>query len=206
MTRSCKSTRRHAIEIMNNLMYLRDACFQAIHTNMPTRIRTLTLSWLHVFDSKRAASQRHFRLLHPIQIADESFDSIFNGNIVHYTTAFIHQVRYTTVDYAEDKVSDDSSVIFKTGSTMSFGQIRRIFTVNNADPLFYIDVIPEMSEFRCGSETEIFLYPYIQTGSMTEGLNQIFIDSENIVEKCVFFPRPDGTCTFYRFPNLTESS
>lgn len=191
---------------MNNLACLRDACFQAIHTNMPTGIRTLTLSWLHMFDSKSAASKRRFRLLHPIQIGDESFNAIFNGNVLYYSTAFINQVRYTTVEYAEDKVSDDSSIIFKTGSTMSFGRIRRIFTVNNADPLFYIDVIPEMSEFRCGSEPEVYLYPYIQTGSITDGLNQVFIDSQNIVEKCVFFPRPDGTCTFYRFPNLTECS
>jgi hypothetical protein len=47
LTRSCKSTRRHAIEIMNNLMYLRDACFEAMSIYMHMGIRKLISPWLH---------------------------------------------------------------------------------------------------------------------------------------------------------------
>ncbi|CAF4361359.1 unnamed protein product, partial [Rotaria sp. Silwood2] len=88
------------------------------------------------------------RALHPVETNDQTLNSIFPGKIVYYSTAFIGQVRFTTSHYARNKVSDDSSIIFKTGSKENFGRIRRIFTVNGAEPMFYVDTLPSMTAFK----------------------------------------------------------
>ncbi|CAF4166937.1 unnamed protein product [Rotaria magnacalcarata] len=89
LTRSCKGTRRHAIEIMNNLMYLRDACSEAANANMHKGLQKLLTTWLHMRDAYNISSKDCVRVLHPVKITDQFFDSIFSGDIVYYSTAYI---------------------------------------------------------------------------------------------------------------------
>jgi hypothetical protein len=206
LTRSCKSTRRHAVEIMNNLMYLRHACYELIDVDMNLDFFKLVTSWLHMNQSSSASTNDRIRALHPVKIIDQFFNSVFMGDIVYYSTAFIRRVRFTTTHYARNKVSDDSSIIFKVGSKESFGRIHRIFTVNGGEPMFYVGVILKMNDFECTTDTHTYSYSQIQTGSFEEGTNSVFIGGNDIVEKCVFYERNNKVCTFYRFPNSQECS
>jgi hypothetical protein len=72
-------------------------------------------------DSYSIISKECIRVLHPVTITDQLFNSILFGNIVYYSTAFIGRVPFTTSHYARNKVSDDSSIIFKRGLEESFG-------------------------------------------------------------------------------------
>lgn len=206
LTHSYKGTRRHAIEIMNNLMYLRDACFESMSIGMHKGIRNLISSWLHISDLNCDSSKIHVRVLHPVKIIDRFFNSIFLGDIIYYSTAFIDGVRFTPSSYAQSKVSDDSSIIFKIGSVQSFGRIHRIFTVNDGDPMFHDDVPSKMVDFECATTNNTYTYCQIQTGSFRDEANCIFITATDIVEKCVSFEGTNKLCTFYRFLNLEECS
>jgi hypothetical protein len=191
---------------MNNMMYLRDACFELMVTDMPSSLRDLVSSWLDVQPTDSTSPINNIRVLHPLKSADALLESMFRGKTVCYSTAFIGKVRFTTSDLARNKVIDDSSIIFKTGNEENFGRIRRIFKVNDGDPVFYVDAISIMADFRFTASGIIYQYSNIQTGSHTRGTNSVFISGEHIVEKCVFYERDNKVCTFFRFPNLQESS
>ena len=191
---------------MNNLMYLRDACYGLMDVDMHRGLRELSSLWLHMTPSNSASLVDAVTTLHPARINDPFLSSVFRGDIVYYSTAFIRRIRFTTTQYAQDKVTDDSSIVFKTGSSESFGRIRRIFRVNDAKPIFYVDVMSEILDFQCATPTAVYSSPAIQTGVFTEGQGSVFIDESEIIEKCVFYQRADDTCTFYRFPSLQECS
>jgi len=187
-------------------MYLRDACFQIIHVDMHLGLRKLTSSWLHMSCPDSVPSKDCVRTLHPLKITDQLFSSIFSGDIIYYSTAFIGQVRFTTTSYAHNKVADDSSIVFKTGLEEIFGRIRRIFRVNDAEPIFYVDVISKMADFECNTTTDVYSYSHIQTGTFNQETNAVFISAKEIVEKCVFYERNNAVCTCYKFPNLEQCS
>ena len=121
--------------------------FQRIDMNV--EIRNLISPWLHMKSLNSIISKDSIRILHPVEIVDHFFNSIFPGDIKYYSTAFIGKVRFTTSRYARNKVSDDSSIIFKVNQEESFGRIRRIFTVNDENPIFYVDVISDNVNFQC---------------------------------------------------------
>lgn len=206
LTRSCKSTRRHALEIMNNLVYLRDACFELTSINMPIDICALSSSWLGTQCLRSTSAIDSVRVLHPLKLQDPFLSSIFRSKIVFYSTAFIGQVRLTTADYSTGKTTDDSNIVLNTGSRSNFGRIKRIFKVNNAEPLFYIHTISNLTQFQCAASSNTYQYSDICTGSPNDGDSYIFISITGIVEKCVFYQNTEGNYTFYRFPNLQESS
>lgn len=187
-------------------MYLRDACYGLMDVDMHHGLRELSSSWLHMTSSDAASLKGSVTTLHQAHITDPFLNSIFRGNIVYYSTAFIGRVRFTTTQYARDKVTDDSSIVFKTGTDESFGRIRRIFRVNDAKPVFYVDVISHMADFECATPTDVYSCSDIQTGVFEKGQSSVFVDASDIIEKCVFFQRDNGKCTFYRFPNLQECS
>ena len=190
---------------MNNLMYLRDACFELTTTDIPPGVRDLVSSWLgvqyHDFDSSSAQIQ----VLHPFACQDAFVSSVFAGEIIYYSTAFIGRVRFTTSDYARNKVADDSNIIFKTGNEKSFGRIRRIFQVNRGETLFYVDVVQNLADFRCTTSGQVYHYSGIQTGVYDDTVTGVFLKSKHIIEKCVFYERDDRVCTFSRYPSLQGS-
>ena len=148
----------------------------------------------------------HIRLLHRLKFDNVLIKSMFRGEITYYSTAFTGHVRFTTSDQARNKVIDDSNIIFKINSAENFERIRHIFKVNDGQPVFYVDVIPSMFDFRCATSTNTYQYSNIRTGSYAAGMNSVFISGEQIVEKCVLYESDHQTYTFFRFPNLQESS
>jgi hypothetical protein len=191
---------------MNNLMYLRDACSEIINIDIHPGLRKLVSSWLHTSYDDCVSSNNSVRALHPIKITDRLINSIFRGDIIYYSTVFIGRIRFTTTHYAENKVTDDSSIVFKTGAEESFGRIRRIFTINGAEPIFYVDVVSKMADFECSTSTDVYSYSQIRTGSFDENTNSVFVSATDVIEKCVFYERNNKACTFYRFPNLEQCS
>ena len=190
---------------MNNLKYLRDACFCLMDANMHHGLRQLVSIWLHL-PPTTCSSTGNIALMHKVKTTDPIISSIFRGSIVYYSTAFIGRIRFTTTEYARDKVTDDSSIVFKSGSEEHFGRIRQIFTVNDGQPIFYIDGLTEITEFQCATSTDTYRYPDIQTGVFDPGTAAVFVDANDVIEKCVCYERGSNTMTFYRFPNLQESS
>ena len=199
LTRSCNSTRRHALEIMNNMIYLRDACFEFTTTEMPSHVRDLVSFWLDVSHHRSVSSATHIRVLHPFDFNDAFLSSLFPGEIMYYSTAFIGGVRFITSDHAVNKVIDGSNIIFKTGTEATFGRIRRLIRVNDGEPVFYVDVPKNLLDFPCANSGIVYHYSNIRTGVYTDEINSVFISSKRILEKCVFYERDDRVCTFSDF-------
>jgi hypothetical protein len=65
--------------------------------------------------------------------------------------------------------------MFKIGSKENFGRIRHIFTVNNAEPTFYVDILSDTTNFKCSTTTDDYTYSYIQTGSFDNEKNRVII-------------------------------
>lgn len=206
LTRSCKSTRRHALEMMNNLVYLRDACFELTNIDMPFDVRALSSSWLGIQCWRSTSTIDQIRVLHPLTLQDPFLSSVFHGNIVFYSTAFVGHVRFTTTDYSKGKIADDSNIVFNVGSRNNFGRITRIFRVNDAEALFYVHTISESTAFQCTTSANSYQYPDICITSPSGDDSYVFISAKDIVEKCVYYQNTEAYCTFYRFPNLQESS
>lgn len=191
---------------MTNLRYLRDACFELMHVDCKSDFYKLVSPWLHINDSSAADQIYSARVLHSVDIIDAFFDSIFTGSIAYYSTIYIRDVRFTTADYARGKISNDSFVVFKDGSQSSFGRIRRIFVVNDSDTMLHVSVLHDITYFQCEIATGTQSYRQIQTGTLDDETNNLFINPSAVVEKCVCYERPKKRYTFYRFPNLQESS
>jgi len=173
---------------------------------MPSNLRGLVSSWLDLRRMASISSINDIRVLHPCKSDNALLKTIFRGKLVYYSTAYIGQVRYTTSNQARDKVIDDSNIIFKTSTEENFGRIRHIFTVNDGQPIFYIDTISNMANFRCATATNVYRYSNIRKGSYAEGMSTVFISGAQIVEKCVLYEHDNQMYTFFRFPNLQESS
>ena len=110
---------------------------------------------------------------------------------------FIGHVRFTTTDYARDKISDDSSIVFKIGSEGNFGRIRRIFTVDEGRPMLYVESASKMTNFQFNTATDVYSYAGIQTGSFEEETNHLFINVNDIFDKCVIYIRRNKMYTFF---------
>jgi hypothetical protein len=187
-------------------MYLRDACFELTQAHMPFNLHVLSSTWLNLEPPSSVLPVDHIRVLHPLQLDNSVLKSTFRGDIENYSTAFVGRVRYTTLDYSNGKVSDDSNIVFKTGSKPNFGRIRRIFRVNKGETLFYVETVSNLSNFQCDESNNNYHYQNIRSGSFSDGTSNIFIPARDIVEKCVFYERDDKLCTFFRFPNLQGGS
>lgn len=191
---------------MNNLIYLRDAYIEILDGKMHKGLQQLASNWLNLSASEFLPFKNVIRVLHPVSIKDASFSFIFSGNIEYYSTVFIGRVRFTTTAYARGKVADDASIVFKTGSTENFGRIRRIFTVDKKEPILYVTVMSTPLEFQSSTNNNTYSYSNIVTDTLDENSNNIFVSASDIIEKCVFYERHNKICTFYKYPNLAESS
>ena len=110
-------------------------------------------------------------------------------------------------EYARGEVTDDSSIILKTGSNKSFGRIRRIFRVNDAKPIFYVDVISEMADVECATPADVYSCPTIQTGVSEKGQSRVFVEIVAL-SKSVFFINATTTralsIDFLTYENVRE--
>lgn len=205
LTRSTKGTFRHALEMMNNLLYLRDACFHLLDPEMCFSMRKFLLTLInncHTSDQSSSCIEPKHRL----KVSDPRISELFFGKIQFYSTVFIGKIRFTTSKYCRNKKTDDSTIVYKVGNEVHFGRIHRIFTVDDGDVLFQIFSLASHTHFTCETVEEQYDYDEIQMGVISSGTNTCIIKAKQIIEKCVFYLQPNGHITFIRFPNLIESS
>ena len=205
LTRSTKSTRRHALEMMNNLIYLREACFHLSEFEMYSPLRKFLSNFINNCTTADPLSSV-VQPRHSLNIADPRISELFSGTIKYYSTFFIGKVRFTTGGFCRNKLADDSSIVYQTGSEVHFGRIHRIFSVNDGDLLLQVFTLASPYHFKCETASERYQYDGIETGMICSGTTISVINVKQIIEKCVFYLQPNTSATFVRFPNLVESS
>ncbi|CAF4410220.1 unnamed protein product [Rotaria sp. Silwood2] len=203
--RSTKSTRRHSLEIMNNLQYLRDAWFHLDDSQMDYSLHSFLSSLINNHETNQRLPV-FIQPRHPVNISDPQISALFSSKITYYSTAFIGEIRFTTSNYCHKKSTDDSSIVYRAGDEVHFGRIHRIFTVDDGEVLFQIFSLSSSSDFTCEVNDEQFYYDEIEIGTITSGTTICIIKAEQIIEKCVFYLQSNGRATFIRFPNLEEHS
>ena len=203
LTRSTKSTRRHALEMISNLLHLRDAYFHFNDVHMNKKLREFSMNLMNQTPNQ---TSRLVEPHHLIQIHDSDLQDLFTGKISFYSSAYIGKVRLTTSNYCRKKYFDDSSIIYKAGDELHFGRIHRILSVDNGNIVFQVFSLSESIGFRCDDEGDEFIYDGIQTGMISSGTDKHLINADQVVEKCAFIQQHNGKVTFIRFPNLEQSS
>lgn len=208
MTRTCKSTRRHALEMMNNVALLREAHHHLMNPEMDHRLVHLAQSWISR-RCKHTADQPMYRVIHKSQQTDQAVCLAFNmTSVLFYSSAYIGLVRFTTWRYACGKATDDSHIVFRSDKRNLFGRISHIFTISNSvEPMFKVQTLsqPTSLEYFIDEDT-VADFDEIQTGHLNEE-NYRFVRPTDILEKCVsFYHRTNKTWSIMKFPNLEESS
>ncbi|CAF2155936.1 unnamed protein product [Rotaria magnacalcarata] len=205
LTRSTKSTSRHALEMMNNLLYLRDA---HLHLRDPEICASLGKFLLSLINNCHTADQSSplIKVQHLLNISDPRITELFSGAVQFYSSVFIGRIRLTTSNYSRKKNADDSSIVYRAGDEVHYGRIDRIFTVDGGDVLFQIFSLASSTHFTCETADEEYDYNEIEMGMISAGTTTCIIKAKQIIEKCVFYLQPNSYATFVRFPNLVESS
>ncbi|CAF2083284.1 unnamed protein product [Rotaria magnacalcarata] len=205
LTRSTKSTSRHALEMMNNLLYLRDA---HLHLRDPEICASLGKFLLSLINNCHTADQSSplIKVQHLLNISDPRITELFSGAVQFYSSVFIGRIRLTTSNYSRKKNPDDSSIVYRAGDEVHYGRIDRIFTVDGGDVLFQIFSLASSTHFTCETADEEYDYNEIEMGMISAGTTTCIIKAKQIIEKCVFYLQPNSYATFVRFPNLVESS
>lgn len=208
MTRTCKSTRRHALEIMNNLTILREAHHHLLDPEIDSTLIDLIFTWISR-PNKYNGDQSIYKLMHRSKQSDRIVCLVFNtSSIVFYSAIFIERVRFTTWTYARGKATDDSCILFTSAQTKPFGRISGIFTLNDDhEPMFRVQVLSNRKSLEYYFDDDTMdEFTDMQTGQLKDD-NYLIVRATDILEKCVSFHHvPAKTFTLMRFPNLTESS
>ena len=203
VTRTCNSTRQHAIEIINTITQLRDLS-QFVNTD-DTRpeLHELLSSWILRRPSR---VKKETRLLH--QLPNRSVPSISimwrNQRISYYSTVYIGHVRVTTAALARGKRANDSSIIVRINRIEHFAVVEEIFSVDERDAFLRVCCLSKNRSFVCSTGKTQITFDAIQRGSMGD---DCVVPLRNFVEKCVRIDH-SAPCsvTFVRFPNLCDSS
>lgn len=191
--------------MMNNLLYLRMACFHLGDPDMHSCLRDFLLNLINNCRSNDQSSLL-IKPRHSLSVNDPRISELFLGTVRFYSTVFIGQVKFTTSSYCRGKVVDDSSILYRAGNQVHFGRIHRIFTVDDGDVLFQIFSLASDGTFNCETEDGQYEFEDIRMGRISSGTNICIIKAHQIIEKCVFYLQSNDYATFIRFPNLVESS
>jgi len=190
---------------MNNLLYLRDACFHLTDPEMDYSMHEFLSTLINNHHTvEQPSSLVHAR--HLLDISDPRISLLFSGTITFYSTVFIGRIRFTTSKYCHKKLSDDSSIVYRAGKDIHFGHIHRIFTVDGGDALFEIFTLASSTHFTCETADGQFYYDEIQMSMIASGTTTCIIKADRSTEKCVFYLQRNSYATFVRFPNLEKSS
>ena len=115
--------------MINNVLYLKNACFHLIHPEMCSSLRELLLNLInncHAADQPSSSIQ----LRHKLNIDDSRISELFSGTIQFYSTALVGQARFATSCYYRRKNADDSSVVYQIDNEVRIGCIHQMFTVD----------------------------------------------------------------------------
>lgn len=129
------------------------------------------------------------------------------NKLTYFDRLMIRNRKLCTFSSAGSKSGDDSAVVFRLRNNLCMGRIRSIFTVMETDINFLlIDYPTSFNNLTCQIDNNnYFRYSYIQTSSKRDS-STCLVQCFDVVEKCVFFERPNGDRYFMRFPTLQHCS
>lgn len=203
ITRTCNSTRKHAIEIINTIVQLRETCRLIDTPHVRPKLQHLLSTWVL---RRSLTMDNQIRLLHQIKSRSVTFISRMwtNKKIDYYSTLYIGHVRITTAAFADQKATDDSSILIKINGIDQFAVVKEIFCVDGEDSFVQACCLSAAKSFECSTSSAKFSFNNIQHGSMG---NDFIVSTKNIVEKCVRIEYPSASVlTFIRFPSLSICS
>ncbi len=162
---------------------------------------------LHLSSSYPDSKKHSVKMSHLTKRIDQLASLYFpNGRMRFYNSAHIGRLRLCTPSYAENKVADDSNVIFLLNGNEHPGRIRSIFTIDDVEPFLLIGYLSNLLPFSCDVDSDkTFHYPHIKR-STNNDWSFIPIHIKDFVEKIVFYTDAYGVCHFLRFPTLEHCS
>ena len=84
--------------------------------------------------------------------------------------------------------------------------ITSIFADEDDDILLELWPISNAKILKIVTESKTIQLPSIQEGTLENNNNIYYVPIEDIVEKCVYWRKESNQLTFFRYPNLDESS
>ena len=147
------------------------------------------------------------RVSHPTTRIDRLASLYFPaGKISFYNTIHIGRLRLCTRTYGENKVADDSNILFILNGNEYPGRIRSVCTIDDGEPFLIVGYLSNLTPFSCEmNDNKIFHYPNIKRSTDRDWLF-VPIPIKDFVEKIVFYTDEGGVCHFLRFPTLQHCS
>ena len=164
--------------MMNNLIYLREACFHLNEFEIYSPLRKFLSNFINNCTAENLLSSV-VQPRHSLTITDLRISELFSGTIKYYSTFYMGQVRFTTSGLCRNKLADDSSIVSQTGSEVHFGRIHRIFSVNDGDLLLQIFTLVLLYLFKCETANERYECDGIETGMICSGTNTYICKTNN---------------------------
>lgn len=205
LTRSTKSTRRHALEIIANLQLMQQAyCYISNGNVFSVSFRRYLAA---LTNSTTDRNLPNIKLRHSSKCKDNLVLLYFpHSKIIFHNTLHFGRLRLSTRAYGDKKLSDDSNIIFMLNGDEYPGRIRSIFTIDGDGPYLLVAYLQSLDTFSCQVDiNETFHYPYIRYTS-NKNWTYIPIHVKDCVEKIVFFDNQKGIYYFFRFPTLEHCS
>lgn len=202
--RTIKGTRREEIEMIGNLNMFRSSCFHLQDSTMNNKIKNYieSITYCHNY---RTLSTNEIKTMHLTNAVDRILNLFSNKNIRFFSSCKIGNVRFTTMNYSNSKMADDSAILFKQNDEIHFGLIISIFTDEQNDILLEIWPLSNSNIFRIFVNGQHIDLVSIQEGKLEDN-NFYYISINDIVEKCVYWRTEPDHFIFFRYPNLEESS
>ncbi len=150
----------------------------------------------------------NIRLLHTTQ-QQHPLSSIYfpQTAITYFDVLYIGNVRISTTRYSHGKKAHDSNIIFRLNNTTSFGRVSSILSIQNNQPLLFVDYLETTEPLKCtiSSTNTDFYYEHIRYGSISRK-KTCLIEISDFIEKCAYFQPSKNISYFFRFPTLCHSS
>ncbi|CAM4791834.1 unnamed protein product [Rotaria magnacalcarata] len=205
LTRTCKSTRRHAEEIIANLYLLQSALH---HLHDPILNFAFKKQILSIINENEDINNNDYRTSRKNDKINAFATVLFPKKQLNFFHQLqIRRMKLNTYSSAVGKCADDSTIVFRIDEKLFMGRIQSIFTlVENSTTFLLVDYPNVTNYFTCSvDKTDDFKYSSIQSCLKNE-LSVRLIQPSDIIEKCVYFEHPNRKCYFMRFPNLVHSS
>ena len=206
--RTIKGIRREEIDMIGNLNIFRSACFHLQDPTMNHKIKSYIEKILYG-RGYYASSSDTVKTIHSPDTVDRISNLFSNRNLSFFSSYKIGRVRYTTVDYSNTKVVDDSAVVFQLDHEVHFGLITSIFTDDDDDDKETLVELWPLSNQRNlnvlfnGNSIDM---SSIQEGKLENNNNYYYVSVNDIIEKCVYWRNRHNDFIFLRYPNLEEGS
>ncbi|CAF4450948.1 unnamed protein product [Rotaria socialis] len=203
--RTIKGTRREEIEMIGNLNTFRSACFHLQDSTINDDIRSYIEKLLYG-RGYYASSTYTAKTIHSTGAVERISNLFSNQKLRFFSSYKIGRVRYTTVDYSNTKVVDDSAVLFQVNGEIHFGLINSIFTDDDDETLVEVWPLSNPKDFYILINGKKIDMPSIQEGKLEKNDNFYYVSACDIIEKCVYWRNKSNDFIFFRYPNLEESS